>query len=145
MKTENKILMIIIIVALIMSIYLVYISLNPYKEKYLLTINPFSEITVLSNKVIINDNQKLYKQTIDCTNLEKNEQILFYKLKDSKKEYKISASIQVLENDKILKESYKNATSIESKIIIQDKDNKYEQIYIIESICQQGDISWKNK
>ena len=141
MKTENKILMIIIIVALIMSIYLVYISLNPYKDKYLLTINPFSEITVLNNKVIINDNQKLYKQTIDCTNLEKNEQILFYKLKDSKKEYKISASIRVLENDKILKESYKNATSIESKIIIQDKDNKYEQIYIIESICQQGDIS----
>ena len=141
MKTENKILMIIIIVALIMSIYLVYISLNPYKEKYLLTINPLSEITVLNNKVIINDNQKLYKQTIDCTNLEKNEQILFYKLKDSKKEYKISASIRVLENDKILKESYKNATSIESKIIIQDKDNKYEQIYIIESICQQGDIS----
>ena len=141
MKTENKILMIIIIVALIMSLYIVYTNLNPYKEKYLLTINPFSEITILDNKVILKDNQKLYKQTIDCTNLEINQQILFYKLKDTNKEYKINALIQVFENDNILKETYQNATSIESKIIIQDKESKYEQIYIIESICQQGELS----
>ena len=141
MKTENKILMIIIIVALIMSLYIVYTNLNPYKEKYLLTINPFSEITILDNKVILKDNQKLYKQTIDCTNLEINQQILFYKLKDTNKEYKITASIQVFDNDNILKETYQNATSIESKIIIQDKESKYEQIYIIESLCQQGELS----
>jgi hypothetical protein len=67
--------------------------------------------------------------------LHKNEQIVSYILKDNK-DFKVSAHIKVFNNNQLLEDEYTNATNIETRLVI-NKDTK-EQIYIIESTCQQG-------
>lgn len=141
MKLDNKILISIIIIGLLIFIFLLYKELTPYREEALLTRTPFTEIKILNQKVEINNTNKLYKHNIDCTNLKVNEQIISYKLVEEKENYKVSTTIKVFKDNKILKDNYKDATNIETHISIKDKNELYEQIYIIESTCQQGEIS----
>lgn len=141
MKLDNKILISITIIGLLIFIFLLYKELNPYREEALLTRNPFTEIKILNQKVELNNTNKLYKHNIDCSNLKVNEQIISYKLVEGKENYKVSTTIKVFKDNKILKDNYKDATNIETILTIKDNNKLYEQIYIIESTCQQGDIS----
>lgn len=141
MKLDNKILISMTIIGLLILIFLLYKELNSYREEALLTRNPFTEIKILNQKVELNNKNKLYKNNIDCSNLKVNEQIISYKLVEGKENYKVSTTIKVFKDNKILKDNYKDATNIETHITIKDNNNLYEQIYIIESTCQQGDIS----
>ena len=52
-------------------------------------------------------------------------------LNKGKENYKVTASIKVFKDNLVLKDNYKEATSIETKIIVQDENKLYEQIYII--------------
>ena len=133
MNTENKILIFILILGLIISTYITSISISNNKK-----LNPFTEIKILNKKVDIKNDKYFYKNTIDCSKLHKNEQIVSYILKDNK-DFKVSAHIKVFNNNQLLEDEYTNATNIETRLVI-NKDKK-EQIYIIESTCQQGDIS----
>lgn len=133
MSTENKILISTIILGLIVLIFITYSTKTTTKD-----LNPFTNIKILNQEVKIDDNKKLYQNTIDCSNLHPNEQIISYNLKDNKNS-KVSASVKVYKDNVLLIDDYKEATNIETRLII--KTSKREQIYIIESICQQGEIS----
>ena len=133
MNTENKILIFILLLGLIVSTYITSISISNNK-----TINPFTEIKILNQKIDIKNNKYFYKNKIDCSKLHKNEQIVSYILKDNK-DFKVSAHIKVFNNNELLVDEYTKATNIETRLVI--KKDKKEQIYIIESTCQQGDIS----
>lgn len=138
MKFENKALVFFIILGLLLFIFMLDKKLSPYKEEALLTRSPFNEIKILNEKVELNKKNRIYKHNIDCSNLETNGQILSYTLNKGKEDYKVTASIKVFKDNLVLKDNYKEATSIEAKIIVQDGNKLYEQIYIIESTCQQG-------
>lgn len=138
MKFENKALVFFIILGLLLFIFMLDKKLSPYKEEALLTRSPFNEIKILNEKVELNKKNRIYKHNIDCSNLETNGQILSYTLNKGKENYKVTASIRVFKDNLVLKDNYKEATSIEAKIIVQDGNKLYEQIYIIESTCQQG-------
>lgn len=141
MKLENKILLSIIIIGLILFSILLYKELKPYQEEALLSRSPLTEIKILNQKIEINKIDRLYKNSIDCSNLQENEQIISYKLVEGKENYKVSTNIQIFKDNKLLTTNYQEATNIITRLTIKDKNNQYEQIYIIESICQQGDIS----
>ena len=145
MKLENKILLSIIIIGLILFSILLYKELKPYQEEALLSRSPLTEIKILNQKIETNKIDRLYKNSIDCSNLQENEQIISYKLVEGKENYKVSTNIQIFKDNKLLTTNYQEATNIITRLTIKDKNNQYEQIYIIESICQQGDISWENK
>jgi hypothetical protein len=141
MKLENKILLSIIIIGLILFSILLYKELKPYQEEALLSRSPLTEIKILNQKIEINKIDRLYKNSIDCSNLQENEQIISYKLVEGKENYKVSTNIQIFKDNKLLTTNYQEATNIITRLTIKDKNNQYEQIYIIESTCQQGDIS----
>ena len=141
MKLENKILLSIIIIGLILFSILLYKELKPYQEEALLSRSPFTEIKILNQKVELNKIDRLYKNSIDCSNLHENEQIVSYKLVEGKENYKVSTNIQLFNDDKLLTTHYQNTTNLITRLTIKDDKNNYEQIYIIESTCQQGDIS----
>lgn len=141
MKLENKILLSIIIIGLILFSILLYKELKPYQEEALLSRSPLTEIKILNQKIEINKIDRLYKNSIDCSNIQENEQIISYKLVEGKENYKVSTNIQIFKDNKLLTTNYQEATNIITRLTIKDKNNQYEQIYIIESICQQGDIS----
>ena len=141
MKLENKILLSIIIVGLILFSILLYKELKPYQEEALISRSPFNEIKILNQKVEINKTDRLYKNNIDCTSLNINEQIVSYKLVEGKENYKVSTNIKIFQDNKLLIDNYQDATNITTRLTIKDETNKHEQIYIIESTCQQGDIS----
>lgn len=134
MKKENKLLGFIIILGLIISIIITLDATPNYYEN-----TPFTEIRILKERVNIKDSVKSYQHKADCSNLKVNEQILSYELK--KDNYKVNTSIKVFKNDILLKENYDNATHIETIITIEDKETQKEEIYIIETTCQQGDLS----
>lgn len=138
MKFENKVLISFIIVGLLLFSFLLNKKLSPYKDEALLTRNPFSEIKILNKKVELNKTDRLYKNKIDCSKLQLNSQILSYSLNKGKENYKVTASIIVFKDNIVLKDNYEEATNIETKIIIKDENKLYEQIYLIESTCQQG-------
>ena len=138
MKFENKVLVFFIILGLLLFIFMLDKKLSPYKEEALLTRNPFNEIKILNEKVELNKKNKIYKHNIDCSKLETNGQILSYSLSKGKENYKVTASIKIFKDNIVLKDNYKEATNIETKIIVEDDNKLYEQIYIIESTCQQG-------
>ena len=138
MKFENKTLVFFIILGLLLFIFMLDKKLSPYKEEALLTRSPFNEIKILNEKVELNKKNKIYKHNIDCSKLEKNGQILSYSLSKGKENYKVTASIKIFKDNIVLKDNYKEATNIETKIIVEDDNKLYEQIYIIESTCQQG-------
>lgn len=141
MKVENKILLSIIIIGLLILIILLYKEFKPYQEEALISRSPFNEIKILNQKVELNKIDRLYKNNIDCTNLNVNEQIVSYKLVEGKENYKVSTNIQIFKDNKLLIDNYQDANSLITRLTIKDETNKHEQIYIIESICQQGDIS----
>ena len=141
MKLETKALLSIVIIGLIIFIILLYKELIPYKEESLISRNPFNEIKILNQKVDLNNIDRSYKNNIDCSNLQVNEQILSYKLVEGKEIYKVSTNIQIFKDNKLLIDNYQDATNIITRLTIKDDNNKHEQIYIIESTCQQGDIS----
>lgn len=141
MKLENKILVSIIIIGFIIFSILLYKELRKYQDESLLSRNPFNEIKILNNSVKLNKTNRYYKNNIDCSSLNENEQIISYKLVEGKENYKVSTNIQILNNDKLLSKNLNKATSIITRLTIQDPNKQYEQIYIIESICQQGDLS----
>lgn len=141
MKLETKALLSIVIIGLILFIILLYKELIPYKEESLISRNPFNEIKILNQKVDLNNIDRSYKNNIDCSNLQVNEQILSYKLVEGKEIYKVSTNIQIFKDNKLLIDNYQDATNIITRLTIKDDKNKHEQIYIIESTCQQGDIS----
>ena len=66
MNTENKILIFILLLGLIVSTYITSISISNNK-----TINPFTEIKILNQKIDIKNNKYFYKNTIDCSKLHK--------------------------------------------------------------------------
>lgn len=138
MKFENKLLVFFIILGLLLFIFMLDKKLSPYKEEALLTRSPFNEIKILNEKVELNKKNKIYKHNIDCSKLETNGQILSYSLSKGKENYKVTASIKIFKDNIVLKDNYKEATNIETKIIVEDDNKLYEQIYIIESTCQQG-------
>lgn len=141
MKLENKILLSILIIGLILFCILLYVELKPYQEEALLSRSPFTEIKILNQKVELNKIDRLYKNSIDCSNLHENEQIVSYKLVEGKENYKVSTNIQLFNDNKLLTTHYQNTTNLITRLTIKDDKNNYEQIYIIESTCQQGDIS----
>ena len=136
MKLENKIVIAVLFIGLLVSIFILYIKLIPYKEESELTKNPFSTIKILNQEIDLQSNTRLYTNTIDCTNLEVNEQILSYNLKEDYENYKIKASIKVFKDNELLKDDYDEATNIETEIIVNDENKLYEQIFIIKSTCQ---------
>lgn len=141
MKLENKILVSIIIIGLIIFNILLYKELRKYQDESILSRNPFNEIKILNTSVELNDTNRYYKNNIDCSSLKENEQIISYKLVEGKEEYKVSTNIQILNNDKLVSNNYNKVTSLMTRLTVQDPKKQYEQIYIIESICQQGDLS----
>lgn len=145
MKIDKKIYITLVIIGLLFFIYLLRQELSPYKEEALLAKSPFSELKILNQNVEINPNNRFYKNDIDCSKLEPNTQILSYELTPSKEEYKVTTFIQVFSGNHLLKDNYQDITHIKTNIVIQDPEQLYEQIYIIESTCQQGDNQWKNK
>ena len=145
MKQENKIILFIIIIGLIIFNILSYKELKQYKEESLLSRNPFTEIKILNQKVELNKKNRLYKNHIDCSNIQENEPIISYKLVEGKETYKVSPNIKLINNTKILTSNYKDITNILTRLTVKDENNKYEQIFTIESTCQQGEISWENK
>jgi hypothetical protein len=138
MKFENKLLVFFIILGLLLFIFMLDKKLSPYKEEALLTRSPFNEIKILNEKVELNKKNKIYKHNIDCSKLETKGQILSYSLSKGKENYKVTASIKIFKNNIVLKDNYKEATNIETTIIVEDDNKLYEQIYIIETTCQQG-------
>lgn len=141
MKLENKIIISITIIGIIIFIILLYKELKTYKEESLISRKPFTEIKILNQNVELNNIDRLYKNNIDCSNLKENEQIVSYKLVEGKENYKVSTSIKVFKENKLLTKEYESVTNIITRLTIKDDNNKHEQIYIIESTCQQGDIS----
>lgn len=138
MKFKNKILIYLILVGLLLFIFLLNKKLSSYKDEAVLTRNPFTEIKILNQKVELNKTDRAYKHNIDCSKLEINSQILSYSLNKGKENYKVTASIKVFKDNIVLKDNYEESTNIETKIIIKDENKLYEQIYLIESTCQQG-------
>ena len=138
MKFENKILIFLTIVGLLLFSFLLDKKLSPYKDEALLTRNPFTEIKILNEKVELNKTDRVYKHNVDCSKLQLNSQILSYTLNKGKENYKVTASIKVFKDNIVLKDNYEEATNIETKIIIKDENKLYEQVYLIESTCQQG-------
>ena len=133
MKLDNKVIISITIIGLLTFIVLLYKEFKPYQEEALISRSPFNEIRILNQKVELNN--------IDCSSLKENEQIISYELKEGLENYKVSTSIKVFKDNKVLTKEYKDATNIITRLTIKDDNNKHEQIYIIESTCQQGDIS----
>lgn len=141
MKLDNKVIISITIIGLLIFIVLLYKEFKPYQEEALISRCPFNEIKILNQKVELNNIDRLYKNNIDCSSLKENEQIISYELKEGLENYKVSTSIKVFKDNKVLTKEYKDATNIITRLTIKDDNNKHEQIYIIESTCQQGDIS----
>ena len=141
MKLDNKVIISITIIGLLTFIILLYKEFKPYQEEALISRSPFNEIKILNQKVELNNIDRLYKNNIDCSSLKENEQIISYELKEGLENYKVSTSIKVFKDNKVLTKEYKDSTNIITRLTIKDDNNKHEQIYIIESTCQQGDIS----
>ena len=140
MKLENKILLYTFIIGFIIYNILLYKELKNYQDEAFVSKNPFLEIKILNQNIELNKIDRLYKNNIDCSNLRKNEQIISYNLVEGRENYKISTNIQIFKNNTLIKDNYQDATNLITRLTIKDYNNKHEQIYIIESTCQQGDI-----
>ena len=138
---KKRLIVILIIISLLIFIVMLLKKVNQYKELYVLTQNPFSKISILNQNVILNNTDRLYIKSVDCNNLTPNEQIVYFTLKESKENYKVSVFINIYENNKLLTDNYEKATNIETRLIVKDSNKQYEQIYVIESICQRGDLT----
>ena len=80
MKINNKVLLLFLIISLLILTVLLSKEAIKYKKEYLLTTNPLTELKILNQDITLNKMNRNYKNNIDCSNLNNNEQIVSYKL-----------------------------------------------------------------
>ena len=134
MKTEHKILITLISILLIVGIIIFLKDYFTLKNKIILYTNPFEKIQVLEKDINLNEEQKEYNITLDCSSLEPNRQIVFYDLKEEYKDSKISVHIKIMKENEILTEDYEGATDLD--ILLTKEQDNYELIYNIKAICE---------
>ena len=133
MKKENLLFKIGLIILIILFVFLLIVAVIK-NNKYDKTI--FQELSILQEKIDLKDNVYRYKVDISCHDIEDNEQILNYKLKDKYKDYKITVDSIFYKNEKKIKENYKEATDINLIIRPVDEKDAYPHIYFIEVNCK---------
>ena len=137
MKFEKKF-FIVIISLLIIVLLIVFIKrYNTYKKTYEVTQMPFSSLSILNNEIDLNDNKRTYNLTIECTSLkDENTQIISYNLQKFATDYNISTTTKVYDDNQVLLDNYDHITAINSVLSLTDKNNQYEQIFIINATCK---------
>lgn len=133
MKTEHKILLGLILILLIVGIIIFlkdYFNLKNNSDTYE---TPFKEIKILNNSISLNDNQKKYEVSLNCSNLKPNYEIVTYKLNDKYKDSKISVHVNIFKDNTLLTEEYEGATNLDILLI---KENNSEIIYNIKAKCE---------
>lgn len=141
MKKEKII--IVSLITILCTVVLIILTKNyiTYRNVNHITKNPFNTIEVVGQKVRLKDNLKTYEVEVDCSKLEENEQILYYRLNEDYKDFKISVSTIVFKNKKVIETNIKEATSMETNISVFDENEKYEQVYHIKTICENAEES----
>lgn len=135
MKRENYIVIGLIVIFTIVIISIFTKNYLEYKNDSTISNTPFNSIEILNQKIRLKENIRTYKTQIDCSSLNKNEQILYYRLKEEYKDYQIKATSKIFKKNKLLTDDYIGATNIDINVSIIDPNNKYEQIYHLEAIC----------
>lgn len=141
MKKEKII--IISLVSILCIVVLIILTKNyiTYRNVNRITKNPFNTIEVVGQKIRLKDNLKTYEAEVDCSEIEENEQILYYRLNEDYKDFKISVSTTVFKNKKVIESDFKEATAMETIITVFDENDKYEQIYHIKTTCENKEIT----
>lgn len=141
MKKEKII--IISLVSILCIVVLITLTKNyiTYRNVNRITKNPFNTIEVVGQKIRLKDNLKTYEAEVDCSEIEENEQILYYRLNEDYKDFKISVSTTVFKNKKVIESDFKEATAMETIITVFDENDKYEQIYHIKTTCENKEIT----
>lgn len=137
MNFEKK-LFIALISILVLVLLIIFIkNYHTYKEVYDVAQMPFSSLSILNNEIKLENNQRTYNLTIDCSSLkDENTQIISYKLLKENEESNLSISTKIYDNDKVLTDTYEHITSINAIINISDKNKIYEQIFVINATCK---------
>jgi len=133
MKKENMLFKIGLIILIILFVFLLFVAIikeNKYDK------NIFQELSISHETVKLKDNIYRYKVDISCNEINDNEQLINYKLKDKYKDYNISIESIFYKNEKKIKENYKEATDINIIIRPVDKNDTYPHIYFIEAKCK---------
>lgn len=133
MKKENMLFKIGLIILIILFVFLLFVAIikeNKYDK------NIFQELSISHETVKLKDNIYRYKVDISCNEINDNEQLINYKLKDKYKDYNISIESIFYKNEKKIKENYKEATDINIIIRPVDKKDTYPHIYFIEAKCK---------
>ncbi len=133
MKKENMLFKIGLIILIILFVFLLFVAIikeNKYDK------NIFQELSISHETVKLKDNIYRYKVDISCNEINDNEQLINYKLKDKYKDYNISIESIFYKNEKKIKENYKEATDINIIIRPVDKSDTYPHIYFIEAKCK---------
>lgn len=129
-----------VIMILFLKNYISYVNLRT------ITKNPFNTIEILGQKIRLKDNERTYKIETDCKTLtDENVQILYYRLNEKNKDYKITVSNKIFNGQNVITTDYSNITEIETNISIFDPKNKYEQIYHITSTCKIDEAASKKE
>lgn len=137
MKTENKIIFFLTIVLIIVSLFLFIKKYNEYKNITIITSNPFKEIKILNQNIEINNKERSYTKTIDCSSLiDKNTEIISYNLKENYQDYKISISTKLYNENYVIIDDFNNISNMEINMFITDPQDTYEQLYYIKAICE---------
>ena len=133
MKRENILFKIGLTILIILFVFLLFVAIIK-NNKYDKTI--FQSLSILQEKVKLKDNVYRYKIDISCHEIEDNEQLINYELKEKYKDYNISVESIFYKNEKKIKENYKEATDINIIIRPVDKKDTYPHIYFIEAKCK---------
>lgn len=135
MKKENSIVIGLSIIFTIIIISIFTKNYLGYKNDSTISNTPFIQVEILNQKIRLKENIRTYKTKIECDSLNKNEQIIYYRLKEKYKSYKIKATSKIFKKNKLLTDSYKGATNIDINLSITDPKEQYEQIYHLEATC----------
>jgi hypothetical protein len=133
MKKENMLFKIFLVILIILFVFLLIVAIIK-TNKYDKTI--FSKLSILQEPIQLKDNVYRYKVDISCHEIEDNEQIINYELKDKYKDYNITIDSIFYKNEKKIKENYKEATDINIIIRPVDEKDSYPHIYFIEAKCK---------
>ena len=135
---KNKAIIVIILVIILPVLLFLIFNYIDNKQRLDFFMMPFNNLYIFNKEVILNEGQKTYYTTADCSDFNNsNVQIISYKLKESYKDYNIKVSSNIYSNSILLEDVYENVTNIH--VIISMKSLKeYEQIFYVDVVCQNS-------
>ncbi len=137
MKKEKYLFIILISLLFIVLLTIFIKNYITYQNISEASLNPFKELNILNNSLLLEDNTKTYNIQIDCTSLANpNNQIISYKLKPKYQDNLISVTNTITNKQEILNNDFAKATNIDTIISIKNPHYPYEQIFHIISTCQ---------